>query len=494
LELICLAVPTPTTTPTVPASPTATATLTATASPSATATQTSTPTPGPIYLPYGEKDKYCRPDAYRTDVVLVLDRSTSMLRPSVPGGPPKNAASIEAARDFIRQLDFRPDVLGRHDQVAVVGFNDLAWIEQPLTRDIQAAMAALDRIENKTQQGTRLDLAFLWGQKPLDGPERKPENRPVIIMLTDGLPNRVPFGPGSPWPGSQRQEDSVLAAVESVKLAGTRVYTIGLGSPRDILPWLLIESASEPWMYYYAPGGEDLAGIYAQIAATFDSCDPRPAPTPCVPTEQHVDVVLVLDLSTSMMRPTRTGRSKYAAAIAASRIFVDQLELEPDGWGRRDQVAIVGFNDRAWTEIGLSDERSEVQAAIDRLSSKLAEGTRLDLALDEGQRALGRGPRLQPNQPVVILMTDGLPNRVPFGPGSAQPDCPHQECTVLRHAAALKAAGTRLYTIGLGEASDVLRELLEAAASAPDHYYFAPDGEDLEAIYRQIAGRIDVCD
>ncbi|MCB0217599.1 MAG: VWA domain-containing protein, partial [Chloroflexi bacterium] len=471
--------PSPTATPTASDTPPASSTPTATATATASATATATPTPGPIYLPYGEKDKYCRPDAYHTDVVLVLDRSTSMLRPVEPGGLAKNEAAIAAARAFLRSLDFSPDGLGRHDQVAVVGFNDSAWIELPLTRDAAAAEAALDRIAGKTIEGTRLDLAFTWGQKPLDGPERKPENRPVIIMLTDGLPNRVPFGAGSPYPGSQRQEDSVLMAVDAVKAAGTRVYTIGLGNPRDILPWLMIDAASERWMYYYAPLPEDLAGIYAQIAATFNTCDPRPAPTPCAPEEQHVDVVLVLDMSTSMYRTTRSGRTKHEAAIAAAHSFVDQLDLERDGWGRRDQVAVAGFNDASWTEIGMSDDRAAVHAAIDRLPARIAEGTRLDLALEEGQRAMGIGPRLQPNQPVIVLLTDGLPNRVPFGPGSPHPDCDRQECTVLKYASAAKAAGNRLFTIGLGESSDVLRSLLEQAATAPDHYYFAPDGEDL---------------
>jgi hypothetical protein len=39
----------------------------------------------------------------------------------------------------------------------------------------------------------------------------------------------------------------------------------------------------------------------------------------------------------------------------------------------------------------------------------------------------------------------------------------------------------------------VLRPLLEAAASNPEDYYYAPDGEDLADIYRQIAGRIIEC-
>jgi Mg-chelatase subunit ChlD len=309
-----------------------------------------------------------------------------------------------------------------------------------------------------------------------------------MILLTDGLPNRVP----TPVAGGQ-QEDTVLAAANAVKARGIWLYTIGLGSPRDILPRLLIESATRRDMYYYAPLPEDLANIYARIAQTFNACNPEPPPERCVPEELHADIVLVLDTSTSMNRLTRAGRSKHAAAIEAARAFVADLDLDRDGWGRQDQVAIVGFNDLAWTAIGLSDDRAAIEAAIDGLANRMAEGTRLDLALREGQAALTAGPRLPANEPVLILLSDGLPNRVPFGPGSPYPGAGSQEEAVLAVAAEVKATGTRVFTIGLGEADDVLRSLLEGVASAARLYYYAPDAEDLAAIYRHIAGRLVEC-
>ncbi|MFI0609094.1 MAG: hypothetical protein ACH37Z_14550, partial [Anaerolineae bacterium] len=59
--------------------------------------------------------------------------------------------------------------------------------------------------------------------------------------------------------------------------------------------------------------------------------------------------------------------------------------------------------------------------------------------------------------------------------------------------AAVKDAGTRLLAIGLGEGEDVLRGLLEGVATTPGDYFFAPDGEDLAAIYRLVAGRLQEC-
>lgn len=514
LELLCpgenVPTPTPTDTPeqltatptmtppedTPSATTTPSATVPASATPTATRTPTVTPTPTrvSIYLPFTDKAQPCPGKALRTDIVLVLDRSTSMLRPVTAGGIAKNEAAIAAAQAFVELLDFTPDEANRFDQVAVVGFNDSAWIELGLTNDKAAALDALARIRGKTQEGTRLDLAFEWGQKPLDAPARKPENRAVLIMLTDGLPNRVPFGPGSTYPGTQRQEDTVLKAADAVKARGTWVYTIGVGTPRDILPWLMIQTATARDMYYYAPLPEDLAGIYARIAQTFNDCNPKPPPSRCVPEEQHADIVLVLDMSTSMNRLTRSGRSKHAAAIEAAHDFAADLDLERDGWGRQDQLAIVGFNDSAWTAIGLSDDPAAVSKAIDGLEAKIAEGTRLDLALTQGQTVLDAGPWLPSNSRVLVLLTDGLPNRVPFGPGSPNPGAGSQEEVVLQAAAAVKGKGTRLFTIGLGEANDVLRPLLEGVASRPELYYYAPDGEDLAEIYRQIAGRLQVCE
>jgi len=208
----------------------------------------------------------------------------------------------------------------------------------------------------------------------------------------------------------------------------------------------------------------------------------------CKPTEISTDVVVILDLSTSMSRETRGERSKREAAIEAARTFAGLLDFEPDERGKRDQMGVVGFNDTAWTEIGLSSDLEGINGALDRLPAKVAQGTRLDLALLQGQTALDTSERIDGNRPVLILLTDGLPNRVPTPEPSGT-----QEETVLAAAAAAKRAGTRIFTIGLGLSDDVFHSLLEDAASDPRDFYFAPDGEDLAGIYRQIAGRIIEC-
>jgi hypothetical protein len=78
-------------------------------------------------------------------------------------------------------------------------------------------------------------------------------------------------------------------------------------------------------------------------------------------------------------------------------------------------------------------------------------------------------------QAVMIVLTDGLANP---GPASVAVD----------EAAAAKVDQITIFTIGLG--SELDEWALEAMASRPDCYNWAPDAGDLAAIYRQIAHTI----
>ena len=205
-----------------------------------------------------------------------------------------------------------------------------------------------------------------------------------------------------------------------------------------------------------------------------------PVPTACVTVQ--VEATLIMDMSTSMNRETRAGRAKYEAAIEAAGVLVDLLDI--DGG---DAMAIVGFNDKAWTAAQLGSNRSVLRSTLNALPDRIAEGTRLDLALIEGRDA-ANGYRHDPTRTAVaILLTDGLPNRVPFAPGERQED------TVLAAADAIKSRFVTVYTIGLGADGDVSDQLLRDVASGPSLYHRAPDGEDLEGIFRTIAEGVAVC-
>lgn len=215
---------------------------------------------------------------------------------------------------------------------------------------------------------------------------------------------------------------------------------------------------------------------------------PRPIYLPvllhetCLPA--YVDVTLVLDLSTSMERPTRAGGvTKLAAAIDAARRFVGVLRLAPDAQGRGDRAAIAWFNATAAVEQPLTADPGALGAALDRLPPHVAELTRLDLGLQIGADAALAGAR-PGSVPVVVILTDGLPNGVPPA-ADGRP-----ETTVLRVAADAKAAGVRIYTIGLGAPDDLDAGLLRAVASSPANYSYAPDAEDLRLVYANLAASL----
>lgn len=206
---------------------------------------------------------------------------------------------------------------------------------------------------------------------------------------------------------------------------------------------------------------------------------------PCEPLSIHADVALVLDVSTSMDRTTRTGRSKLAATTEKAKQFVGWMHLT-GGARSGDRVAVLGFNSRAWIEEELADRSEVVLAAIDRLGRKQAAGTRLDLAVRRGAEALSdlgapsEGHRTQ----VIILLTDGIPNRVPPAADGTM------ATTVLAEATRVKDMGARIYTIAIGAPEDTNPELLKTVASHEAMYYYEPDPEDLAGVYSEIAHTI----
>ena len=189
-----------------------------------------------------------------------------MLRPVTPGGIPKNAAAVSAARRFVELMRLRPETPRATDRVAVIGFNDRAWFETGLSPDQGTVLAGLDRVAAVAEEGTRLDLALRAAQEALQV-ARPPGTASVAVLLTDGLPNRVPTPVGG---GSQ--EETVLAAADSLKGAGVRVITVGVGQDDDLLHWLLAAVASKPTDYYFAPDSSDLVSVYEQIAGDVRTC------------------------------------------------------------------------------------------------------------------------------------------------------------------------------------------------------------------------------
>lgn len=199
-------------------------------------------------------------------------------------------------------------------------------------------------------------------------------------------------------------------------------------------------------------------------------------------TTQGIDIVLALDLSTSMLAedlaPTRIEAAKQVAA--------DFIQ------GRRnDRIGLVVFAGEAFTQAPLTLDYDVVSNIMSDLRPGIIEdGTAIGMGL---ATAVKRLQDSNAESRVVVLLTDGRNNRGEIDPVTA--------------AQMAQALGVKIYTIGAGTRGvtririddpalgqrvvpmrvdideDVLREV---ATLTGGQYYRATDRESLEEIYREI--------
>ena len=214
--------------------PTPTPTNTPTATPTPTITPSPTRVPLPAFLPIVYKD-HCLPGTAHADIVLLIDTSSSM-------EGTKLVDAKAAAATFVGLLNLR------YDQAAVVGFDNGPRLASPLSNDRDRLLRAIASLD--TRQGTMIDRALWAALEVLDrSPQRKVDNVPVVVMLSDGAHN-----------GSA---GAVLVAAEAVRGAGAPLFVIGLGGDADVS---LLESVADPGRYFFAPDSGALEGIYRSIA------------------------------------------------------------------------------------------------------------------------------------------------------------------------------------------------------------------------------------
>lgn len=186
----------------------------------------------------------CTASEIKSDVVLVIDRSRSMLSDN------KFTKARAAAKDFIAGSD--PRLI----QIGIVAFDDVAESVAFLSTDKAALQTAVDGITPDT--GTNLVDGLDEGRKMLASAGRRADARPVIIFLTDGR-HSVNQPPLTDLP----------RVVADVRAAGILVYAIGLGNDIDEANLRLM--ASDPTKYYRAPTADQLQGIYQQLAGAISA-------------------------------------------------------------------------------------------------------------------------------------------------------------------------------------------------------------------------------
>ena len=178
----------------------------------------------------------------------------------------------------------------------------------------------------------------------------------------------------------------------------------------------------------------------------------------CFPS---VDVMLVIDRSGSM-----EGQPWRDAKTAASN-FVNNLKFGTNA----DLAGLVSYNDQATLDRRLTNSASALRQAIGAIPA--ADGyTSITRGLQTAQDELASGRHNPEALPVILLLSDGMPTL---------DDTPAQ---ALAAATAAKNAGSRIFTVGLG---DVDHALMAGIASRTNDYFYTANSSQLTALFNAIS-------
>ena len=171
-----------------------------------------------------------------------------------------------------------------------------------------------------------------------------------------------------------------------------------------------------------------------------------------------VSVLLVMDVSRSM-GPWPWGNNAIIDAKRAAVDFVNRLS-------NNDEAALLSFSDDIYYNQAWTQDFDLLKQRINALS--VIGGTSLWDGVNVGANII----RNRANTRVMIVLTDGRDTQ--SGVTSA---------TAINNA---RSAGTRVYTIGIGDDVDT-PELENLARSTNGQYYHAPSASDLDNIYNDIS-------
>ncbi|MEK7137172.1 MAG: VWA domain-containing protein, partial [Patescibacteria group bacterium] len=193
----------------------------------------------------------------------------------------------------------------------------------------------------------------------------------------------------------------------------------------------------------------------------------------------RINIAFVIDTSGSMRWDDR-----LKAAKAAVTKFVEYMDFP------KDRAAVISFGDTATIRQALTTVESDLKSAVNNLQP--AWGTNIQHGLSLAKAQLDAATS---RVKIIILLTDGAPNRK-----NASSDLctfavpPNDDCGVIAEAALAKAAGMKVFSVGLG-VDGATELLLKEVANDPDavYYHFAPGAEEVLAVYGAISDAICPC-
>lgn len=231
-----------------------------------------------------------------------------------------------------------------------------------------------------------------------------------------------------------------------------------------------------------------------------------------VPMKQGVDIVLVLDVSTSM-----DDDNKLTDAKAAAKNFVENYVFAPnaDGTQSNNRLGLVTFSgyNSGWNsgydgtgndiqyELKNANAKQNILDTIDRLDTNA--GTDYDFAFSGADDVLDHA--LDNREKYVVFMTDGAPSKyngytVPSTNSSTfERQVNYNDLTT---AETVKNQGVTVYTIGFAmdegnsPYDDVwfsgtdCQNILKKIATDDNHYINASNGQDLQEAFESIGSSL----
>lgn len=176
-----------------------------------------------------------------------------------------------------------------------------------------------------------------------------------------------------------------------------------------------------------------------------------------------LDVSILIDRSQSM-GATISGdnMTKMDYAQDAACLFVDLLD------NSSDRVGLVYYHTTDNHEVPLTFDHGYVKSEIKKIHSTAGQtNITRGLTAANAQFLLARLNATR----CIVLLTDGK---------DTQPDL------AIAQADTAKSGGARIYTIGLGEKTDLDESLMRQLNSSDGAYFYAPSGRDLQTIYTAI--------
>ncbi len=194
---------------------------------------------------------------------------------------------------------------------------------------------------------------------------------------------------------------------------------------------------------------------------------------------EGVDIVLLLDLSTSMETPDFTRNGQRQTRIeSAKQVIRDFISKRKD-----DRIGMVGFAALPYSIAPLTLDHSWLIQRLDGLrTGMLEDGTAIGDAIAS---AVNRLRDSKAKSRIVVLLTDGMNNRGELKPENA--------------AQAAAALGIKVYTIGIGGGMPIQRGFFTMPAQEIDEntlkriaelsqaeFFRARDLKTLEEVYDRI--------